>query len=303
MGTFEVPPKLDYKANIDPQYKMGSQDNKDPWRDRIVEAYNRHRDGIARLEGDRNLHLDYQDKLILLPYNAGTSEDPPCPNSAANREPCWLDPPHLGREHFHPCSFLLLVGEVCVEARLIDCRHQDCLLMKQKMEENAPRCSWKSFRESAIRTMSCQLNITPKETLSTVHTHLVNSAFACYRLARMLPKLQESYRWVPPPVKGMPEAGVILVEVCNIIFWMINIQVEMGLSPTKHKGWGPAFSERSAPFAPIVLAATSRCGNLAVMSDRVCFGKWWPLGTFREVWSNAIKTCSKTRRDSLNASP
>src|ERR1700743_1943986 len=108
------------------------------WRDQIIEAYDMHRGGIARLKCDQNLSLDCQQSLIVSTTDAGTSNSPPCSNSAPDREPCWLEPPWLESQRFSPYSFLLLVGKVCAEAKVIDCRRRDCKLTKQKMQESAP---------------------------------------------------------------------------------------------------------------------------------------------------------------------
>ncbi|EXJ70209.1 uncharacterized protein A1O5_06277 [Cladophialophora psammophila CBS 110553] len=66
----------------------------------------------------------------------------------------------------------------------------------------------------------------------------------------------------------------MLVEVCNIIFWMLNIQVEMGLSPTNYTGWGPRFLQEAITL-PVVSKAEQDLSHMDICKTQI----WNLIGT------------------------
>src|SRR6201999_923716 len=84
-----------------------------------------------------------------------------------------------------------------------------------------------------------------------------------------------SYLWVPPAMtQGIYEPGVVLVEVCNIIFWMLNIQVEMGLTPTNYAGWGPRLLPEAITL-PVVSKAEEDLDHMDMCKTQI----WNLVGT------------------------
>src|ERR1700742_3928044 len=93
-----------------------------------------------------NRPLNPENDLILpsvLGDNPGSTN---CSNSVV-RDDVWVTTRNYyggGR------SILSAVVQVCVEAKLCECKRKQCIETKEKMLKTAPACGWKAFRNWAV---------------------------------------------------------------------------------------------------------------------------------------------------------
>ncbi len=98
---------------------------------------------------------------------------------------------------------------ICSVAQVKECENGECHAIKQEMEDAAPACEWKNFRDWALVVVSCQLNAKKQgleeETWNwalTVHNLSVEAHF---------------------PGDEKPMASTILFDVCELINWLDTI--------------------------------------------------------------------------------
>ena len=167
-------------------------------------------------------------------------------------------------------SFLIHLATFCMNAKIYDCKNPRCCAIQEKMRYTAPECNWNQFREWAIKAMSCQQGFTWEQKLSLPHTHLVNLAFGCFRLASCLHSLSPTYR--SQAIANLYQ-DVDLADVCNVIFWMTSIQNEMGLSLTD---WDHDFIPKS------LILPQMREALFELQTLKVCKNRIWKLVALSE---------------------
>lgn len=203
--------------------------------------------------------LCIQDDLILRPLLT----DPPLPLECQNindRSEFWCRPPP--QQFPDGCSFLVLLGTLCINAKVRECTRKQCRQTRDQMKYTAPACGWQRFREWAIQAMSCQQSFSLEDKLSFAHTHLVNTVFGCYELAAHLHFEDSLFRW---PCLGMPPEKVELGAVCNVVFWMVTIQHEIGFNMS---GWDDEFLPKSLTL-PRIREALLELQTLEICRNRI----------------------------------
>lgn len=248
--------------------------------------------------GEVNVKLQSQDRLIQK-----TDDNPlQCPNSVSHKD-SWksvpeFDVPVVGGgfdKSINPYfwdssrSFLILLGKVCIDAKLKECSRVQCCKTRVGMDSYAPACGWVGFREWAITAMSCQANLTPQQQETVVHAHLVNAVFACFKLVEFLPDSRYNSDNYSRAVLG---PAVEVVDICNVIFWMLDIQRELDLVPTDYKGWDHQF----VPKRLILPSIENSLEDLRGME--ICKQRVWNLINLSERKSSELPTFINTLKRS-----
>ncbi|KAI9762752.1 MAG: hypothetical protein M1840_001161 [Geoglossum simile] len=182
------------------------------------------------------------------------SADDPCSN-ARERGGMWargcLD------EHSHDdivnteMPFLNRLAQVCGASGLRKCENRDCYALKDKtMRDRAPQCEWDPFREWAITVMACQASFSPAQRRTRVHTHIVSAVNVIHSVLRYYrdPDFAEGQRIRVMENKLVERVGmdnryeeINLLDVCEVIYWMLTIQAAIGAGDPKAGNWGPTF--------------------------------------------------------------
>jgi tetratricopeptide (TPR) repeat protein len=226
---------------------------------------------VGHREGYRLL-VKIEDKLTLPPFELDTMHGTDCPNSKVRKD-MWLQEPNV--DLALEVGFLTQLAQLCIEAKIRDCRNTVCTEKRKTMEKAAPPCNWKAFRDWALVAMSCQEAFSHKQQLSKAHTHLVNAVFGCFEIlhncitgveTRTSPHI--FHRFLDGQKRATP---IDLVGVCEIIFWMVYIQASMGLGPVTAGRWSHNFLPASIT-SPAIEKAVRKIPEL-----KICKNRLWSL--------------------------
>lgn len=217
---------------------------------------------------------------ILLDLNTPLTSPPlgygyGCPN-AQDRPGMWAldDPQTLERLVSPSAGFLNRLGQLCVNAEIRECRSQACLGNKQLIQNVAPACEWRCFRDWAIVAMSCQASFTDKQRLTRSHTHLATTVSLFNTLLAWYKNRARAFDNV---LVGSRRKGVDLVQVCDVIYWMLTIQARIGVGNVLEGKWGPDFIpeqvirssvQRASEISRQIGLCQKRIQNLALVSER-----------------------------------
>ncbi|KAH8689732.1 hypothetical protein GQ44DRAFT_833103 [Phaeosphaeriaceae sp. PMI808] len=233
--------------------------------EKVVRAYQAHWDSIPPekqinlgVPGKPNLHLRLDDSLALPVSSHGKPETTKCPNSVP-RKKNWLAAPHPYRKGY---GYSLLLGHICAAAELRQCERKECVEKRKIMEQVAPECKWRGFRDWAVLAMSCQQAFTMEQKMSTAHTHIANAAYTCAVLTGSVKDRKKDFI-------GGPKMEAIMMGVSNVVFWMVTIQRSMGLSPYFYDGWGHRYLPESITVPAICTALRE------VQTLKVCRNRLW----------------------------
>lgn len=154
-----------------------------------------------------------------------------CPNAMV-RADMWLDNPSI-RVSDPGIDFLTRLAQHCIESKIRDCKNEQCAHSRKSMDEIAPACNWKAFRDWALTSIACQSSLDPAQRLTRVNTHIARAVSGCSEVLNNCCSFPESLRnrfdGGPPSSKA---EAVDLFGVINMIYWMITIQAAMGVGPS-----------------------------------------------------------------------
>lgn len=216
---------------------MESSAIRDAWFYHMMLANDEERDYHALL-------IKVDDELLLPAFELDLVHGHSCPNSKV-RTDMWLKRPDIDPQE-HDVGILSLLGLLCIESKVRDCRNKRCINKRMAMENTAPTCGWKAFRNWALIAMSCQEAFTYEEKLSRAHTHLANAVCGCVQILEYGKYTPKQFRKF---LDGFPKVPVDLVGVCNVIYWMATIQSSLGLGPMGIERWGHHFLPASVTLS------------------------------------------------------
>jgi len=233
--------------------------------EKVVRAYEAHWNSVPPekqinlgVPGKPSLHLHLDDSLALPASSHSKSEASKCPNSVPHKAN-WLAAPYPFKKGY---GFSLLLAHICVAAKLRQCERKECIEKRKVMEQVAPECEWRGFRNWAVLAMSCQQTFTIEQKMSTAHTHIANAAYSCAMLTESVKDRKRDFI-------GGPKLESMMMGVSNVVFWMVTIQQSMGLSPYFYSGWGHRYLPES-----ITVPAISRALREA-QTLKVCRNRLW----------------------------
>ncbi|PLB51511.1 hypothetical protein P170DRAFT_471444 [Aspergillus steynii IBT 23096] len=181
------------------------------------------------------------------------------------------------------------------------CLRRRCLEMKSQMEDVAPPCNWANFREWALVLMSCQASCSGRDKLNKAHAQLAMAVSGCcffvkswaetmrqnerkfYDEKRERNALQENddtqesdngQEECSNPdkeIKADARDRIELYTVCDLIYWMLTAQTDMGIGPKNFGNWDNGF----LPDASIIPAIQH--ANDQIQSLRICKQRIWNL--------------------------
>lgn len=176
-------------------------------------------------------------------------------------------------------GFLSQATYIALQAQLNTCRNTACVKMREKMEEVAPGCNWRPFRDWALVAMSCQAAMDDTYKVSHAHTHLARAvALFCMALKKCLRKKHRDTLFLPF-LDGDRESShkIDLANVSNLIYWMARIQSQLGIGPRRFGRWNhhllpshitlPSI-ERASETVETMSICKNRLWNLVNVSDR-----------------------------------
>lgn len=242
----------------------------DPQHEAIAKSYRSHLDSIpaetqlfGTVPGKPRSKFSQSDALTLPTLEPDAPPALKCSNFNTQKSP-WLAIPH---QFTKKDSFFARLGHICVAATVSECRRNQCVETKNIMEGVAPACRWRNFRNWALVAMSCQQAFTTEQQLSLSHTHLTNAVFSCNELIASLDRFEAKM----PIRRAMDEetkkSAATILEVCNVINWMMSIQQYKGLLPIP-----PLRSSDKLPgflIRPAVHTALRELDSMAVCRNRL----------------------------------
>ncbi|PKS05283.1 hypothetical protein jhhlp_008655 [Lomentospora prolificans] len=225
------------------------------------------------------LLLDGSTKLTLPPVSGNGGDK--CSNSGF-RHDMWLESPvEATPDEYRDVGFLTHLGLFCAAAKVRDCTSTRCREAFAIMDSAAPPCSWNAFRNWAVVAMACQQTLAQaclerlaeqprKESFADAvrtsrgHTHLVHAARGCFWVLENSRKRSSQFQ---PTHDGYPSSVVDLREVCNVIYWMANIQAFRDLGVTSFRRWDHYYLLEEVTLPPI-WQATKKVAGLGLCSCR-----------------------------------
>jgi hypothetical protein len=235
---------------------MASSAIRDAWFYHMMLANDEERDYHALL-------IKVDDKLLLPAFDPDPVHGHSCPNSKV-RTDMWLKRPDIDPEEQN-VGILSLLGLLCIESKVRDCGNEPCIDKRMAMENTAPTCGWKAFRNWALTTMSCQEAFTYEEKLSRAHTHLANAVCGCVQILEYGKYTPKQFRKF---LDGFPKVPVDLVGVCNVIYWMATIQSSLGLGPMGIERWDHHFLPASVTL-PDIAEASRKAQQLSICKNQL----------------------------------
>ncbi|KAK6538568.1 hypothetical protein TWF694_010147 [Orbilia ellipsospora] len=157
------------------------------------------------------------------------------------------------------------LAQLCYNAEIRNCTHEDCVHERGVLDLTAPPCQWHKFREWAIALIACQACCTHAERLERQHSHMVGAVLLCHVLIRdykLQSKPMERY------LKGGRQYDIDPFEICEIVYWMLTVQTHIGLCLKMKGTWGPSFLPDDV-VVPAVAVARERAKKLGVCLYRL----------------------------------
>lgn len=188
-------------------------------------------------------------------------------SNAQLRPDMWMSPPKPKKHS--KMGFLSQLGNVCIQAKVRDCKNPACLQKYKRMDEAVPPCGWASFRHWMLVAMSCQAAMTHEQKLSVAHTHLVHAAAACYSILKSFTS-GKGKRPLGDVLDGPASEKLNVAEVCNIVYYMVNIQTAGGTWSTEIGRWKQRHL-RTITLPPISSALRT------IQSLGICQTRLWSL--------------------------
>ncbi|KAK5994108.1 hypothetical protein PT974_07548 [Cladobotryum mycophilum] len=166
-------------------------------------------------------------------------------------------------------GFLSQLAHLCIRAGVQLCEQEACLRLKNDMRFTAPKCGWDSFREWALTSMSCQTNMDHAQKLSQIAWTVSG---CCMVLKKCVDDKADQERFVPFLDGDDGENPCIdLVEVSNIIYWMVKIQSQIGIGPKRFGHWNHQLLPAEVTIPSIEVAAQT------VEDLKICKNRLWNL--------------------------
>ncbi|CAG1979866.1 unnamed protein product [Fusarium graminearum] len=190
-----------------------------------------------------------------------------CSNSVLHQY-LWMTDPKVDFSNPRR-GFLSQLANICFQAKLRSCMHQDCLKVKDSMNNFAPSCHWKPFREWALTAMSCQASMDDTSKLSRAHTHIARAVSGCFKVLKSFLDRNESLESRFNFNHESPH--VDLSEVVNLMYWMTRIQAELGTPPAEISDWDHHF----LPFQYTIKSVQKAAHNVEKLG--ICKNRLWNL--------------------------
>ncbi|KAI0856774.1 hypothetical protein F4860DRAFT_392215 [Xylaria cubensis] len=229
---------------------------------------------------DPPLLLGGNTKLTLPPIADNGQKK--CSNSTP-RHDMWMTPPtKVTPEVYRDVGFLTHLGLFCAAAKVRDCTNTYCRKVFEIMDKAAPPCNWTAFRHWALVAMSCQSTLaasynerlakprkgetfTSEVRMSRPHTHLVYAAHGCFWVLENSREVRPLFQ---PTHDGFSSSSSVdLRAVCNVIYWMANVQAFKDLGVTFSRRWDHHYLVPEVALPPIWQAAR-KIRNLNLCSCR-----------------------------------
>jgi hypothetical protein len=225
---------------------------------------------ITGPETPRALYLDLNSDLTVAPSRRSYG----CANTEV-RPGMWArdDPKALDALVNPDAGFLNRLGQLCVEARIRDCKNENCLKIRRSLAKVVGPCDWERFREWALVTMSCQASFTHPQKLTRAHTHIVTAVSLCHWILLWYKSRSED---VDNILVGSARRPVDLFGVFDVIYWTLTIQTYIGVGNVLEGKWGPGFLPQGVVW-PAVMKATERARRLGLCQNRI-----WNLAAVSE---------------------
>jgi len=217
------------------------------------------------------MFLELSSQLTLSPPNQGYG----CAN-VQDRQDMWArdDPKALEMLADPHAGFLNRLGQLCLGAKIHECENPKCLSNRERIQKAAPECEWKSFRLWAIVAMSCQASFTRAQRLARANMHIATAVSLFNTLLAWYKNRAEEFHNI---LAGSRRTRVDLVQVCDVIYWMLTIQASMGIDNVVEGKWGSDFIPERVIRSSIKKAkkishqsglCQNRIQNLALVSER-----------------------------------
>jgi len=172
--------------------------------------------------------------------------------------------------------FLNRLAHLCSQAKIRDCKNEACGSRRKDIENAVPQCEWNPFREWAVVVISCQAAFTPQKRATRPFFHLSAAANICHWLL-MEYKLEAKPLTRELLGSGDRRAKIDLLDVIEVIYWMLVVQASLGQGTVLGGSWGPDFlpkeitgpaARRASGRARKLGLCQNRLWNLALVSER-----------------------------------
>jgi len=224
---------------------------------------------------------------LTLPASGSMRFGGQCSNSKS-RNGMWLGAPIFALRDLRKkgLGFLDQIGQLCIQAKIHECKNKDCKEAKERMKKIAPACEWKLFREWALTAISCQACLTSDQKLTKAHTHIASAVYGlCTILKRSKAKSEKYIRpsFDGPSLENGPEKTLVnIATVCNVLSWMMIIQDEIVVHPDDLDSLDRKFLPPTLTL-PVIENASKDLQQLGICKNRL-----WNLVTLSERQENDL---------------
>ena len=227
---------------------------------------------ITGPETPHALYLDLNSDLTVPSLLSGRSYG--CANAEA-RQGMWArDDGNALNALVNPDAGILnRLGQLCVEAKIRDCKNETCLRNRQSLAKVVGPCEWESFRKWALVIMSCQASFTHRQKLTLAHTHIVTAVSLCHWILHGYRTRSENFDNI---LVGSGRHPVDLFKIFDVIYWMLTIQSHIGMGNVVEGKWGPEFLPQDVVWQAVA-KANERASRLGLCQNRI-----WNLAAVSE---------------------
>ncbi|KAF8849756.1 hypothetical protein BDZ45DRAFT_732044 [Acephala macrosclerotiorum] len=128
----------------------------------------------------------------------------------------------------HPTdNFLNKVAAICKRAGMKVCHNDRCVESKRRVESAAPSCGWKFFREWAVQSITCQMEMSPRKNGVPAHKHIAAAMRLFYVV---LEQYYASDSVIEEELLGFNGSTekLDIIQVVDVIYWALTVQYRMG---------------------------------------------------------------------------
>ncbi|KAK6538546.1 hypothetical protein TWF694_010125 [Orbilia ellipsospora] len=251
----------------------------DPEREKVVQAWSSYQ---KNSKGPRELPvrgISLEESLLLQPADGSIpAEMNGCLNAGDRTDGGLWAPLSAARAVQSPAwPIVNSIASICKGARVYHCNSEECVKHRAKLDLIVPKCEWRPFREWLIQIVSCQKG-SKKATIPWLYlSAVVHSLYWLFATSKLQTKLAGTIIASYTTTENKMDS-IDLFAVCELIYWGIIVQNDMGVDTAVFEKWGKSMVPHKVAAKPIVTAI-----RISTESEHViCPNRLWSLSYISE---------------------
>ncbi|EPS35190.1 hypothetical protein H072_11608 [Dactylellina haptotyla CBS 200.50] len=262
------------KAEPPPSQQISSEEDGKltflEWADQMKQEEKDREAGAAGVSVFVPAPLDLAQSLLTRPPSTAETG---CRN-VIERPNLWTQRAGLDVQHAYNPWWPLLnhLVSVCKAAKIYECDNPECTENASRINYILPSCEWQAFRDWVVQVVSCQMTTPESERTTGKFLHL-SAAVVCINYLLEGIKLQKFTSSIDGKYIDLTEKKrtIDLFPICEIIYWSVNLQEIIGISPFLMMLWGNTMIPHG-----VVAPALAKVTQLA-RERGICLSRLWSL--------------------------